>query len=84
MNWNLLVTKPAQKNLEKLPLKDRASILAALAAMEADPFAGDIKRLQASGGWRRRVRNYRILYDLNLNERLIVVTSILRRSSTTY
>lgn len=83
MNWNLLVTKPARKSLGKFPQNEQASILVALAAMQSDPFTGDIKRLQPSG-WRRRVGNYRILYDLNLNERLIVVTAIMRRTSTTY
>jgi mRNA-degrading endonuclease RelE of RelBE toxin-antitoxin system len=51
--------------------------------MEADPFSGDIKRLEASG-WRRRLGNYRIFYDLDVGERLIAVTSIKRRTSTTY
>jgi len=41
--------------------------------MEADPFSGDITRLQPTG-WRRRVGNYRIFYDLDIEERLIVIT----------
>jgi len=51
--------------------------------MEHDPFQGDIKRLEPSG-WRRRVGDYRIFYDLYMKERRIVVTAILRRTSTTY
>jgi mRNA-degrading endonuclease RelE of RelBE toxin-antitoxin system len=51
--------------------------------MGADPFSGDVKRLERSG-WRRRLGNYRIFYDLDVGERLIVVTSIKRRTSTTY
>jgi mRNA-degrading endonuclease RelE of RelBE toxin-antitoxin system len=31
--------------------------------MQKDPFSGNIKHLQPSG-WRRRVGNYRIFYDL--------------------
>ena len=83
MNWTLLVTKPARKDLEKLPSRDQLLILDALDALEADPFSGDIKRLQTPG-WRRRVGNYRVFYDLALEERRIVVTAILRRTSTTY
>jgi len=53
--------------------------------MEADPFSGDIVRLKGQPtAWRRRVGNYRIIYDLHLEERLIVVSGILRRTSTTY
>jgi mRNA-degrading endonuclease RelE of RelBE toxin-antitoxin system len=53
--------------------------------MQEDPFAGDIKRLKGqSTAWRRRVGQYRIIYDLYPQEHLIVVAGILRRTSTTY
>jgi mRNA-degrading endonuclease RelE of RelBE toxin-antitoxin system len=55
----------------------------ALDALERDPFSGDIKRLQPPG-WRRRAGSYRVFYDLSVEERLIVVTAIKRRTSTTY
>ena len=83
MNWTLLVTKPARRAHEKLPSQEQARIERVLALMEHDPFQGDIKRLEPSG-WRRRVGDYRIFYDLYMKERRIVVTAILRRTSTTY
>jgi mRNA-degrading endonuclease RelE of RelBE toxin-antitoxin system len=83
MNWILLVTKPAQKDLEKLPTRDQARLERALDALQTDPFSGDVKRLQPPG-WRRRVGSYRIFYDLYFDERRIVVTAIKRRTSTTY
>ena len=53
--------------------------------MEQDPFQGDIKRLQGKpSGWRRRVGNYRILYDVHFERHLIVIAGIVRRTSTTY
>ena len=85
MTWNLSITGPAQKDFQKLPLKDQARVKAALIAMQVDPFQGDIKRLKGKDtAWRRRVGNYRIIYDLYLDERLIVVAGVLRRTSTTY
>jgi mRNA-degrading endonuclease RelE of RelBE toxin-antitoxin system len=48
-----------------------------------DPFGGDIKRLEPAG-WRKRIGNYRILYDLDIEAHLVVVTAIARRTSTTY
>jgi mRNA-degrading endonuclease RelE of RelBE toxin-antitoxin system/bifunctional DNA-binding transcriptional regulator/antitoxin component of YhaV-PrlF toxin-antitoxin module len=83
IKWSLLVTGPARKSLVKLPDKDQRSILQALAAMEADPYSGDIKRLEPES-WRRRVGNYRVFYDLRKDQRHIVVTAIERRTSTTY
>ena len=85
MAWNLEHTAPAQKDFQKLPPKDRARVKAALFSMEQDPLRGDLKRLKGqSTAWRRRVGNYRIIYDLYFEERVIVVHGILRRTSTTY
>ena len=83
MNWTLLVTSPAKKSLAKLPEKDQRRIVQTLEAMEGDPFRGDIKRLQPSG-WRRRVGNYRIFFEVLIEGKQIVVTAIERRTSTTY
>jgi mRNA interferase RelE/StbE len=85
MAWNLHITGPAQKEFLRLPAKDQARVKDALLAMQQDPFSGDIKRLKGqTSAWRRRVGNYRIVYDLHVTEQQIVVAGILRRTSTTY
>jgi len=85
MTWNLQLAGPAQKEFRKLPRKGQARVKAALVAMEQDPFQGDIKRLTGQPtAWRRRVGNYRIVYDLYFEERLVVIAGIVRRTSTTY
>jgi mRNA interferase RelE/StbE len=85
MNWNLQLTDPARKDFRKLSSKDQARVKAALMAMEQDPFQGDIKRLKGNpSGWRRRVGNYRIIYDVYFELHLIVIAGIVRRTSTTY
>lgn len=85
MAWNLQVAGPAQKDFRRLPPRDQALVKSALRLMQENPFQGDIKRLKGqSTAWRRRVGNYRILYDLYVDQRLIVVAGIVRRSSTTY
>ena len=83
MNWNLLVSKNARKELARLPNREQHRIEAVLDKIEGDPFSGDVKRLQPLG-WRRRGGNYRIFYDLYVAERRIVITSVTRRTSTTY
>jgi mRNA interferase RelE/StbE len=85
MAWNLHITGPAQKEFQKLPARDQARVKDALLTMQRDPFSGDIKRLKGqAAAWRRRVGNYRIVYDLHVEEQQIVVAGILRRTSTTY
>jgi len=83
--WDLVVTKPAEKSLSKFPAKDKAKIQLALLEMRENPFAGDIARLKAQPtAWRRRVGDYRILYDILPEQLRIVITGIARRTSTTY
>jgi len=85
MAWSLQVTGPARRDLGRLPRRDQARARAALVAMQQDPFSGDIARLKAQPAvWRRRVGSYRIFHDLYPRQLLIVVTAILRRTSTTY
>jgi len=83
MNWTLVVTNPARKSLARVPERERVRLVRALEAMQADPFSGDIKRLQPPG-WRRRVGDYRVFFDLYVTDRLLVVTAVKRRTSTTY
>ena len=53
--------------------------------MRASPFRGDIARLKNKpAAWRRRVGNYRIFFDVDVDELLVDVTDIRRRTSTTY
>jgi len=85
MTWSIQVTGPAQKDLRRLPSKDQARVKTALLAMQDDPFSGDIARLKAqTTAWRRRVGNYRILFDVYPEQLLVVVSAISRRTSTTY
>jgi mRNA interferase RelE/StbE len=85
MTWTLRIAHRAQKELTRLPTKDQQRILAVLAAMRAGPFHGDIVRLKAERtAWRRRVGNYRIFFDVDINGRVIDVVEISRRTSTTY
>ena len=85
MAWHVRITGLAQKEFLKLPAKDRARVKDALLAMQQDPFSGDIKRLKGqTSAWRRRVGNYRIVYDLHVEEQRIAVAGIVRRTSTTY
>ena len=85
MPWTLHVARSAEKELEGIPERDRTRILKALKDMSENPFAGDVARLHGlPTAWRRRVGNWRILYDLHPDRGLIVVASIRRRTSTTY
>ncbi len=85
MDWNLAVVRSAEKQLKKIPAADQKRIMAALEQMRFDPFVGDVVRLNAMDqALRRRVGNYRVFFDVYPEERLVVVSAIVRRSFTTY
>ena len=85
MNWGVRVAKYAAKNLKKIPSKDQARILEALREIAENPFSGDIEKIAGEAHvWRRRVGNYRILFELEMKEKLVMVHDITRRTSATY
>ncbi len=84
MEWTVVLAGPARKSLKRVPASDKARILSALAEMQEDPLQGDIRKLQGLPGFRRRVGNWRILFEVALERRHIVVAAIERRTSTSY
>lgn len=84
MEWTVVLAGPAKKALKRVPAGDRPRILAALEEMRENPFHGDIRKLQGLPGFRRRVGNWRILFEVVLERRHVVVAAIERRTSTTY
>jgi mRNA-degrading endonuclease RelE of RelBE toxin-antitoxin system len=53
--------------------------------MRADPFRGDVVHLtNAETAYRRRVGDYRILFDVFHERRQVDVVAVLRRTTTTY
>ena len=84
MEWTVVLAGPARKSLKRIPAGDRTRVLAALGEMQKNPFQGDIRKLQGLPGFRRRVGDWRILFEIVAERRHVVVTAIMRRTSTTY
>ncbi len=84
MEWTVVLAGPAAKSLRKVPAGDRKKILAVLEQMQQNPFQGDIRKLQGLPGFRRRVGNWRIFFEIVAESGHVVVTAIERRTSTTY
>ena len=84
MEWTVVLAGQARKALKRIPAGDRTRILAALGEMQRDPFQGDIRKLQGLPGFRRRVGNWRILFEVVPERSHVVIAAIERRTSTTY
>ena len=84
MEWTVVLAGPARKSLKRIPASEKTRVLTALAEIQQDPFQGDIRKLQGLPGFRRRVGNWRILFEVALERRQVVVAALERRTSTTY
>ena len=84
--WTVVLGKTAAKQLDRFPGHDRDAIRAALRLLASDPFPHPkAERLHEYGfEWRLRVRDYRVLYDLDPLDRLVLVGDARRRTTTTY
>jgi mRNA-degrading endonuclease RelE of RelBE toxin-antitoxin system len=53
--------------------------------MQEDPLRGDVKALRNHPvSFRRRVGSYRVLFDVDLATKTVLIHDVLRRSDTTY
>ncbi|MBI1957125.1 MAG: type II toxin-antitoxin system RelE/ParE family toxin [Candidatus Niyogibacteria bacterium] len=83
MNWKVRLARPAEKNLKRIPRGYRALIMREIDELGVFPFGGDVQKLGPQT-WRRRVASYRIFYDVYYDQRIIVITAVTRRTSSTY
>ena len=79
--YELIYSQTAAKFLEKLEKKDKERILIALERLRIRPESCDIKKLIGISGFRFRVGDYRIIFDMNKNELLILILKIGHRKN---
>ena len=74
--YSVIVSKPAKKTLSKLPNEVVKKILDAFDELAEDPRPMGYIQLKGRSGYRIRVGNYRIIYDINDDELLVLVVEI--------
>jgi mRNA-degrading endonuclease RelE of RelBE toxin-antitoxin system len=80
MPWRVEVSSHAQRDLQRLPRRDREAVIEALRRLGIDPGAADMKKLGGRRGeWRLRVGRWRVLLDLDNADGLITVSRIVAR-----
>ncbi len=85
MSWALIIDGDVRKYLKRIPRDDAKRIVDAARGLPANPYAGDIQKMEGEeDSWRRRVGAYRIKYEIRVKEKVIYVFDIERRTSSTY
>jgi mRNA-degrading endonuclease RelE of RelBE toxin-antitoxin system len=85
MKWGLVIASRAERQLRRISAAEREHVDRAFSEMCKNPFSGDVKVLRGLGGTlRRRVGEWRILFDLDRANHLVIVTAVKLRGSNTY
>ena len=79
MNYTVLLKRSAEKELERLDLKTHDKIIKQLLALKENPLPKGVKKLQGREGYRMRIGDYRILYEIDETEKEIEVFFVAHR-----
>lgn len=64
VKYSIVLSKKAQKQLDKLPDNIANPIIESIALLEDDPRPHGCKKLKNRDGYRIRVGDYRVIYDV--------------------
>ena len=73
--WKIIIAPIAEKRIHKIPNPDKRRILTAIDKLHAG-LSGDLKPMKMREEWRLRVGDWRILLDIDIGARLILVKYI--------
>jgi mRNA interferase RelE/StbE len=79
--YKILFAKEAQKTLLRLPKNTSALIRQKLEQLAADPYAPNMNalKLQNRTGYRLRIGDWRVIYEIQNNELVVLVLKIAQR-----
>ena len=79
--YKIILAKRAVKALQKMPQKTAVLIWEKLTQVANDPFAGHLNttKLQGRPGYRLRVGDWRVIYEIKNDELVVLVLKIATR-----
>ena len=84
MEWTVVLPAPQESLLNEYRRETRLAYLPPWRRCSIIPFQGDLRKLQGLPGFRRRIGNWCILFEILPERKHVVVAAIERRTSTTY
>ena len=81
--WRVVIEREAAKALDRTPTNVQRLVLRKLRELAADPYArnNNVKKLGGRPGFRLRVGDWRIIYELRAAELIVLVIKFGPRSS---
>ncbi len=82
MRYSLQIKRSAQKELEKIAKPDRNRLIEAIDQLAENPHVGKLLKGELSGLRRIRVGDYRVVYEINEGEILILALRVAHRKQS--
>ena len=79
-----LLDRQTQRQLDRLREPDLGRIAEAILKLEGNPRPPGCRKLRGLDGWRIRVGNWRVIYHINDQDRVVTIVQVRRRREDTY
>jgi mRNA interferase RelE/StbE len=76
MSYSVGILRRAQKELAQLPKQEYERIKEAIKSLTQDPRPAGCKKLSGREGWRIRVGDYRVIYEINDPQQSLTILHI--------
>lgn len=86
MAYQIEISRQVRKQVARLPRRDQARVLAAVKALAKDPSPTGCRpvKMAGKGAYRLRVGDYRAIYAVLDDERVVIIARVVKRSESTY
>ena len=80
MSYQIVIPKPAQKQLDSISKIERDRLILTLRSLANDPRPNGVKKLKGyDNTYRVRVGDYRIIYEIKDRELIVLLLSVSHR-----
>jgi len=79
-----LLDRKTRRQLDRIHEPDFGRIAEAILRLEDNPRPPGCRKLRRLEGWRIRVGNWRVIYHINDDEKLVTIVAVRRRREDTY
>ena len=76
MNYCVIFSRSARKQMEKLSGETETRIIAKLSELEANPRPSGCKKLKNRDAWRIRIGDYRVIYEIHDKVLQVIVVTV--------
>lgn len=76
MKWRIVFARTAERELTRLSNDAQLRVGSAIRSLEGDPISASTKRLKGRREFRLRIGDYRVLYRLEHQNRVLTIVAI--------